>query len=46
MQLDHGNIVKLFDANVIPLPYLELEFVEELWSTGGCVDPLKTSRSP
>jgi len=28
MQLDHKNIVKLYDANVVPLPYLELEFVE------------------
>jgi len=28
MRLNHGNIVRLIDANVVPFPYLELEFVE------------------
>jgi Protein kinase domain len=35
-RLSHGNIVSLFDANILPIPYLELEYVE-----GGSLEELK-----
>ncbi len=28
LHLDHPNIVKLYDVDILPLPYLEMEFVE------------------
>ena len=28
LNLNHQNIVSLIDANVIPFPYLELEFID------------------
>ena len=33
--LEHPNIVRLFDANVFPVPYLEIEYVD-----GGSLDDL------
>ncbi|WP_169302025.1 PEGA domain-containing protein [Thermococcus gammatolerans] len=28
LQLDHPNIVRLYDVDILPVPYLEMEFVE------------------
>ncbi len=35
-RLNHSNIVSLFDANILPIPYLEQEYME-----GGNLDSLK-----
>ncbi|MCD6524578.1 MAG: protein kinase [Thermococcus sp.] len=40
LQLDHPNIVRLYDVDILPVPYLEMEFVEGVNADGKTVRDL------
>ncbi|WP_054839718.1 hypothetical protein [Thermococcus sp. JCM 11816] len=35
LQLNHPNIVKLYDVDILPVPHLEMEYVEGVKIDGG-----------
>ncbi|WP_297073769.1 serine/threonine-protein kinase [Thermococcus sp.] len=45
-QLNHPNIVKLYDADILPVPYLEMEFVEGANVGGKVVRTLEKLSKP
>ncbi len=44
--LDHNNIVKLYDANVYPIPYLEMEYVGGVTLDGKVIRDLEQHPKP
>ena len=46
LHLDHPNIVKLYDVDILPVPYLEMEFVEGAEVDGKLVRTLEELPKP
>ncbi|WP_088857970.1 PEGA domain-containing protein [Thermococcus profundus] len=46
LQLDHPNIVKLYDADILPVPHLEMEYVEGFKLNGKTIRDLEKYPKP
>ncbi|WP_010480242.1 serine/threonine-protein kinase, partial [Thermococcus zilligii] len=46
LHLDHPNIVRLYDADILPVPYLEMEYVEGVKVNGETVKDLDRYPKP
>lgn len=46
IHLEHKNIVKLYSADIIPIPYLEMEFVQGLKTETGLYKSLEELEKP
>ncbi|WP_198362270.1 PEGA domain-containing protein [Thermococcus profundus] len=46
LQLDHPNIVKLYDADILPVPHLEMEYVEGFKLNGKTIRDLENYPKP